>query len=321
MKQIFSSEKYFFGIDVASKELVVSVYPAAQTKAFEDNRKSIKSWLKTVPSGSVIAVEATGSYDQNVLDLAHVAGMNCYLLNPKDVRHYAKSTGARSKTDAVDAIIVARYVAKEHMDLHLWQPAPAPCRKMDTLLNRRAKLVAVDAALAQSFAGTTFFRNDLSTLRQRIAELLGKIDRMIKQATATLPDGKQASERLQTIPGVGLLTSSYLLSLFIRVPFQTADAVVAFSGLDPRANDSGTKIGRRRLSKRGPSEMRRLLYNAAMSGVKTLAWKQHYWRLREQGKTSTAALVIVARKILRLAFSLYKNQTTFDPTRLASIAA
>ena len=101
-----------------------------------------------------------------------------------------------------------------------------------------------------------------------------------------------------------------------RIPFRKADAFVAFIGLDPRANDSGHKTGRRRLSKRGPAELRRLLFNAAMSAIKTNVWKPIYQSYRTQGWSTTASLVIIARKIARTAWSIHHYRTTFNPERI-----
>ena len=92
-----------------------------------------------------------------------------------------------------------------------------------------------------------------------------------------------------------------LTNTFERVPFRKADAFVAFIGFDPRANDSGHKAGRWRLSKRGPAELRRLLFNAAMSAIQTTVWKPIYEHYRTQGWSTTASSVIIARKIARAA--------------------
>lgn len=94
------------------------------------------------------------------------------------------------------------------------------------------------------------------------------------------------------------------------------DAFVAFTGLDPRPDDSGQHRGKRRLSKRGPSELRRLLFLAALSAAKTKAWHPLYERYREKGLSSTAVLVILARRIARTAWSMYTYKTEFDPARL-----
>jgi len=85
---------------------------------------------------------------------------------------------------------------------------------------------------------------------------------------------------------------------------KNADAFVAFTGLDPRPDDSGQHHGKRRLSKRGPPELRRRLYLAALSAIKTKVWRSLYEHYRAKGLSSTAALVILARRIARTAWSI-----------------
>jgi transposase len=317
MKTNLPSDFDFLGVDVASTELVICCHPKTQVQTISNDKKSIQTWLKTLSSKrTALAVEATGCYHQTLIQLAHNEGIVCFLLNPKDIKYYVKASGARAKTDPVDAHLIARYCAKEHMELHVWQPSPVACERVLDSLKRRAKLVEVREMLTQSFHGLKALSKDLARVRASIDRVLAKIDVIIKDATIALPNGAVESKRLLAISGVGLLTSSYLLSLFTRIPFANSDAVVAFAGMDPRANDSGTKTGRRKLSKRGPAELRRLLFNAAMSGVRTRTWNPTYLKVRAAGKTSTEALLIVARKILRVAFSLFKTKSTFDANKI-----
>jgi transposase len=110
---------------------------------------------------------------------------------------------------------------------------------------------------------------------------------------------------------------SALANTLERVPLKNADAFVAFTGLDPRPDDSGQHRGKRRLSKRGPSELRRLLYLAAMSAKKTKAWKPLFEQYRAKGLSTTACFVILARRIARTAWSMYTYKIEFDPERLA----
>ncbi|MDB5855890.1 MAG: family transposase [Herminiimonas sp.] len=83
--------------------------------------------------------------------------------------------------------------------------------------------------------------------------------------------------------------------------------------MDPRPSDSGQKHGRRRLSKRGPAEGRRLLYNVGMAAARSKTWKQVYEHYRKLGWASTPTILIIARKILRIAFAICKSGATFDP--------
>ncbi|MCX5511372.1 transposase, partial [Pseudomonas sp. BJa3] len=91
----------------------------------------------------------------------------------------------------------------------------------------------------------------------------------------------------------------------------SSDSYIAFLGMDLRVSDSGQKNGRRRLTKRGCSEIRRLLHNAAMAASRSAAWKDVYEQYRKAGKATTQALVILARKLARVAFALMKNQDEY----------
>lgn len=121
---------------------------------------------------------------------------------------------------------------------------------------------------------------------------------------------------LTGICGIGPITGVALTSLLSRIEFSSSDAAVAFCGLDPRPNESGRKVGRRRLSKQGDKAARTLLYNAASSAARTEQFKDYYAMLRARGLASTAALVIIARKLLRIAYAVLRIGQPFDPEKL-----
>lgn len=309
----------FIGADVAKSEVVVCCRGSSHTCALPNTCRALRAWLKTLPPGSRIGLESTGSYHETLARLAHRAGMVVYLLNPRDVRYYARSVGERAKTDRVDARLLARYIACEHEALHPWQPPSEQYRQLQTLLERRAVLVRSLGAIRQTTAKMKVLKAEVRAGIASLDALIQAIDRQIEHTLAQHAPSQAQARRLRSIPGIGLLTSAALLNVFERVPTARADAIVAYSGLDPRPCDSGQKRGKRRLSKRGPAELRRLLYNAAMSAAKTRAWKPYYLRERAKGLPSTAALVALARRLLRVAFALFKNQQSFSPD-MAKIA-
>ena len=130
-------------------------------------------------------------------------------------------------------------------------------------------------------------------------------------------DRRQQYARLGKTAGLGgVVVRSGVLNTLERVPLRSADAFIAFSGLDRHLDESGHHVGRRRLSKRGPSELRRLLYIAAMAAAKMKLWKpvyEHYWA---KWLSTTAALVVIARRIARTAWSVYTHKTEFNPIRI-----
>jgi transposase len=303
------------GVDVAKDWLQVTCAgspPEARQGA--NRRAAICAWLTQLPPGSRVAMEATGGYHQLLADLAHVQGMLVYVLNPCDLRHYAHAVGIRGKTDRVDAIVIARYLERESAALHPYLPPPPAQRQIDCLLRRRATVVASKTQLRLSLDGVPGCGRELRAVRKRLDAIIAKIDdRLIHFAKGQA----EAQPRVQSVLGIGPLTGIALTNLFTRVPLRDGDAAVAFVGLDPRPKDSGQFIGRRRLSKRGPAELRRLLFNAARSASKTTLWRPLYERYRARGLSTTEATVILARKLLRVAFSIYRHNTTFDPKRFA----
>lgn len=306
------------GVDIAKTEIVVVCAEGTwPVKTLPNEENALLAWLNTLPPGSRLGFEATGSYHEKLADLAHAHGFTVFLLNPKDMRHYAKAMGQRGKTDRVDARLIARFVAHEHPHLIPYTPPTAEQRRLTRLIQRRAKRVTVQGTLRQTLQGVADFQADLNALLQHLDQLIARIDAELKRLMTLQPERQAAYRRLQTIVGVGPLVAAGLLSLLERVPFTHGDAFIAFLGLDPRPKDSGQRVGRRRLSKRGPSELRRLLYNAASSASKSKLWKPWYEYYRGKGLSSTAALVVIARKIARIAFSLYRHNTSFDPSRLA----
>jgi transposase len=309
------------GVDVAKDEIVVACSESSfAVRQIANQHAAVLAFLKGLPVGSRIGVESTGSYHELFAEAAHQLGFLVFLLNPKDTRHYAKAVGLRGKTDRVDARLIARMIAHEHTKLHAWVPPTPQQREMDRLIKRRATLVALREAAAMSLHELDGFAADLKALRTRFNQLIARIDLRVKALVEADPERKQNFARLCTITGVGPVIGTALVNTLERRPMNSADAFVAFTGLDPRPDDSGQHRGKRRLSKRGPAELRRLLYMAAMSAINTKTWRPLYEHYRTKGLSSTATLVILARRIARTAWSIYTHKTQFDPERLTRIA-
>jgi transposase len=283
-----------------------------------NERKAILAWLRTVPRGSRLGMESTGGYQELLAELAHKAGMQVFVINPRDLRRYAEGIGRRGKTDRMDAEVIARYVAREHGELHAYVPPTKQQRTLAKLMNRRAKLVQTKGSIAQSLRGMPALRAEAKQLVAHLDRLIARLELMMQQALQQMPPAREAAEHIATIPGFGSLSSTYLGHSFTRLPYGNSDAIVAASGLDPRPDDSGQKHGRRRLSKRGPGEERRILFNCARSAARTKLWRPYYQAQRAKGLSTTAATVILARKMLRVAFAVYKHHQPFNPSLLGS---
>lgn len=302
------------GADVDSRSIMIAC--AAQSFApyrIANERQAIRAWLNGIPRAGRLGMESTGGYHELLADLAQAHGWQVFVINPYDLRRYAQGLGRRGKTDRIDAEVIARYVGREHADLHPYVPPSKEQRALSRLIKRRAKLVTLQGALTQSLRGLPSLRRELDQALLRLQRLITHIEVLMQRALERMPAAKQAAQRIATIPGFGTLSSTCLGHSFTRLPYANGDAVVAHTGLDPRPDDSGLRRGRRRLSKRGPAEQRRLLFNCARSAARTKLWRPYYDAQLSKGLSATAATVILARKMVRVAFAVYKHDRPFDP--------
>lgn len=315
------AEPVFVGVDVSKATLVICRHGLAGTTTVKNEARAIRQWIKSLPAGVVVAMESTGRYHGLLARLVQRSGAKAYVLNARDVHRYAEGLGKRSKSDRVDAQVIARYVREHHGELHAWQPASKAQERVQALVQRRARLADHRAAVRQLLRGLKGLGPALQQLEQQFDALLGEIDRQVDASVASEPPLQQARKLLSSVTGYGPQGSALLAALLSRVPFANADAVVAFSGLDPRANDSGEKRGRRRLSKRGNPALRRMLYLAAFSASRSKAFGSTYQALKARGFTSTEAFVILGRKLLRIGWAIWKSGKPFDPSRFLPATA
>lgn len=314
--QVIPEPVLYIGVDVSKAELVISLGPERRPCSVANDAASISNLLREIPPHALIAMESTGRYHGLLARLASQAGLKVYVLNARDVFFYARALGTRAKTDGVDAGVIARYLAEHHAHLHPWCPAGTVQQRLHDLLTRRAQVVMHRSALRQVFTGFEMKGVEAAHLQQAFDALLRSIDEQVQALIESDAQMAQRCERLRTITGIGSQTSALLGALLSRFDFANADALVAYSGLDPRPNDSGTKRGRRRLSKEGPALLRRQVFLMGFAASHSKALKPLYQAIRAKGFSSTEAFVILGRKLLRVAFAIWKGGEVFDPTRL-----
>lgn len=308
----------FIGIDVSKAQLAVAGMPAKPgVLSIANTRSEILRWLDQVPPGARIAMESSGQYHVELARVCHQKGMHVYVLNAHDVYFYAKGLGVRGKSDPSDAEVISRYLREHHLHLHRWEPPSEAEAHVQELLVRRAQVVRHQSALRQSLASLKqAICPQVGVLDRAFDEVLQAIDTEVARRIAEDAALASAQRYLKTITGVGSQISAQLAVLFNRIGFANIDAVVAYSGLDPRPSDSGQKRGRRRLTKRGPALLRRQLWLAAFSASHSKVFKPLYQALRHKGFSATEAMVIMARKLLRIAWAVWRTRQPFDPAKL-----
>ena len=304
----------FMGADISKDYFDVCFDPDGAPHRVVNRPREINRWLKTLPAGPIcLALEATSIYHLELAMRAHKAGLTVYLIDGYRLSRYRDSIGQRAKTDAADAQLIQRYLQREHDSLQPWVPPAKAYLRLQSLLRRRALLVKSKTAIRQSFRLLPELRRSSKALVRKIESLDQQLVRQILRTLAKA--GWQADfQRCQAIEGFGDITSAAMTMAFHRGSFKNSDAFVAFLGLDVRVRDSGKSRGKRKLTKKGDPELRRLLYLAAMNAIKYNQWKGLYQRYLDRGFQKTQALVIIARKLVRVAFSLMKNQDEYRTT-------
>lgn len=311
------TQTVFVGVDVAKSTLCAVIHDSNIRQELANDREVIRQWIDRLPADAMIAVESTGRYHEQLVRLADESGRTVFVLNARDVFFYAKALGARGKADRSDAQVIARYLAEHHGELKPWSPPTSVQARVQELLRCRAGIAAKRSALRQVLREVEGLESQRAQLDEAFDELFDRIDAEIEELLESDEQLGRHAQALRTIPGIGLQSSAMLVTLLSRIPFANADAVVAYSGLDPRPNDSGERHGKRRISKRGSPALRRLLYLSACAAARSKLLRPLYQSIKARGFRPTQALIILARKLLRIAWAVWRTGTPFDVSRLS----
>lgn len=298
------------GVDVslATLDIAQTDQPVQQ---IPNTPEAIKSWLESLPVRTHIAVEATGRYHEQLLIQAMEAGHEVFVINGKQLSHYREAVGPRAKTDPGDARLLLRYLTHEQAELRPAKALNGKEKRIWSLLQRRATLVKARSQLTLSLRGDPETEGLSHELVANLNRAIAQVEKIMIRLAREL-GWQDLIKRCQTIPGVGELSALALVTCFHRGDFKRSDQWIAYLGLDVRVRDSGRSRGRRKLSKRGNPEVRRLLFNGAMSAVKMPCIRPRYEAYRSRGLSSTAALVTMSRKLARIAFAILTRGGVYD---------
>ena len=287
------------------------VFPNAP-KGFEQ----LTTWLKNRQAIDVhICMEATGPYWEALALYLHGLGQRVSVVNPARIKAFAQSELLRTKTDAVDAALIARFCKTQSPEP--WTPPAPEIRALQALMRHYEHLKTT--RVQQSVYGqssdaavvTASIREVIATLDEQIA----RVEREIRQHFDDHPDLKRRRDLLTSIPGIGETTAATILSEIPHIDrFESAKAIAAFAGLSPRHRHSGTSIhGRPRLCKTGNARLRKALYMPAMVALRFNPTLRTFAdRLSCAGKYKLLIIGAVMRKLLVLAYGILRSGVPFD---------
>lgn len=285
------------GVDVSKAQLDVAMESEAKVRRFENTAAGIRrlrAWLRK--QGEVrIVVEATGGYEEAVLQACAAEGLWIARVNPRQARDFAKAMGYLAKTDQLDAHVLAQMAALLHRKLQRFLPPPAWQVQLTAWVRRRAQVVVAIQQLRQQLAlidDRAIRRGAEHTLRALTAEQR-TLDREIQRLSAP-----HITPALRSIKGLGPVVQATLITSLPELGKLDRRQVATLAGVAPLNRDSGTLKGQRHIWG-GRAGLRTVLYMATLTAIR---WqpelKAFFTRLRARGKPGKVALVACIRKLL-----------------------
>ena len=321
-------EMHQIGIDVSKKKLNVTLllapaFSKKKTKVVPNKPEGFESlieWIQRQVKDQKpfrFIMEATGSYHLALALFLDDHGFEVCVVNPTIIKHFGQSMAARTKTDEKDCVIIAHYGAK--MNPRPWTPPAPQYRALEQLLRRLDqldKMIRQEKNRLEALGSGLADRDVFDSIEKSLSYFGKEYKALFKKIQDHLhrhPDLKQDMKLLTSIPGIGKMTALRMTSaLEGGNRFASARQFAAYLGLTPRQNQSGIFKGQTRLSKMGPSALRKALY---MPSIVACRWnpdvKALYERLLKAGKTKMSALGAAMRKMAHLAFGVLKNRQTY----------
>ena len=313
-----NTEPVYVGMDVSKAAIDVCVSNGETWQVANDDRTMDELCARMgALQPDLVVLEATGGYELRAAGALAAARLPVAVVNPRQVRNYARSVGQLAKTDRIDAHILARFAAAVRPEPR--QLPDADTRELEALITRRRQLIEMLTAeqnrLQRAAPITrTEIKTHIGQLRRQLAKIDANIDGLVRRS----PLFRAKDDLLQSVPGIGDATSRTLIALVPELGKLNPKQIAALVGVAPFNRDSGSLRGRRR-TWGGRARVRTALYMAALVGVrKNPILKAFYTHLREAGKPAKVALVACMRKLLIIVNAMMRDGCGWDPRRLAS---
>lgn len=303
----------FVGIDVSKAHLDLHARPTGATARYANEPDGIAALVARVTelAPERVVLEATGGFEAPVAAALAAAGLPVVVVNPRQVRDFARATNKLAKTDALDAATLAHFAEAIRPAV---RPLPdADARALADLVDRRRQLVEMRTAEANRRG---LARGAVAaSVRSHIAWLAKQVDQVDRELTARIRSSavwRETDDLLRTVPGIGSVVSRVLVSELPELGSLSSKRIAALVGVAPMSRDSGRTSGARAIAG-GRSGVRSGLYMAILSAVRYNApIRTFYQRLRAAGKAVKVAQVAAMRKLLVILNAVVRDKRPWD---------
>ena len=307
--------EHFVGIDVAKDRLDVHLRPSGEAFAVARDGEGLAGLVERLQTLAprLVVMEATGGYESVVASALAAARLALAVVNPRQIRDFARATGRLAKTDRIDAAAIAHFA--EAIRPPTRPIADAEAQALGELVARRRQVIEMIVAEGHRRRRATQRRviraieRHLAVLQAELSELDGDIDQAIRNTPAWQAD----ADLLASVPGIGPATLRTLIAELPELGRLTRRKIAALVGVAPINRDSGTMRGRRTIAG-GRATVRTALYMAALvASRKNPAIAAHYNKLRAAGKTGKQALIACIRKLLVILNAILRDRKPWQP--------
>jgi len=306
----------FIGIDIGKFENVVGTQNNKSTQTFTNTQEGFDSFFKNnkaILKNAFVVLETTGGYEKLFLQNLLKKKIPVHRANTRQVKAFIHSLGRKAKTDALDALALARYAFERHDHLPLYQPLENQFQSLQSLAQRRLDLNQVlvsEKNRLQAPAADSFVKKSCQAIIEAIQTQLEKVTQEMESQLEQLPELNQKRKVLEEIPGIGKITSLLLVALLPELGHLNRREIASLVGLAPHPNESGTKIGYRR-TKGGRQDVRSILFMAGLSAARSKSrLGDKYKKLTNAGKKKMVAMVAIMRTIIVIANAKIKEFMT-----------
>jgi transposase len=300
----------FIGIDVARDRLDVHIIPGGKNFFVTRDAKGLAVLIRRIRKheAPLVCLEATGGYEMEVVSALADAGLHTVVMNPRQVRDFAKATGRLAKTDRLDAEIIAAFAEAVRPAV---RPLPSAQERRFRALSRRRRQV-VNMMTAEKIRLKREREADIhSAIRAHIdvlAEMRDELDGEMRALVQADTIWRQKARLLQSVPGIGEITAFTLLAGLPELGSLQRNPIAALVGVAPLNRDSGAMRGRRMIFG-GRRHIRNALYMATVSAVQfNPAIRAFRDRLRAKGKPAKVALTACMHKLLTILNAILRDQ-------------
>jgi len=306
----------YVGIDVAKATLDVAIGSDGELVQVENSEAGIARLLERLGEATpkLVVLEATGGYESVVAGAIVGRGIDVAVVNPRQVRDFAKATGVLAKTDRIDARVLARFAEAVRPE-----PRPLPTaevKELDEYLSRRRQLVDMLTMEKnrQSIATTDRMKKSLKKHVDWLEEALRRANDDIDKAIRNSPAWREQEDLLRSVPGIGPVSARTMLAELPELGRLNRKKIAALVGVAPLNRDSGTLQGSRTCWG-GRASVRQVLYMAALSAVRcNPVIRRTYLALRARGKKHKVAVVACMRKLLTILTAMVRDQRRWSPS-------